>query len=196
MDMTFGLLTLVGQSTAATTFRSLRMIQFSLLLISRFTSHIYLYVGFTSIMTSKVIWFVLQAYWDWSWDELVAYDLPANIDYIYQQTGTQSIHYVGHSLVCVTYLLFLGVYSRDLIQWTDTETNIFVQGTLIMLASLSQHKLLSMLRSAALLCPIAYVNQMSSLVARDAAKIFVAEVNKFTEHIYLCWTVVDDDVLI
>lgn len=65
-----------------------------------------------------------------------------------------------------------------------------------MLASLSQHKLLSMLRSAALLCPIAYVNQMSSLVARDAAKIFVAEVNKFTEHIYLCWTVVDDDVLI
>ncbi|KAL2457711.1 Triacylglycerol lipase 2 [Abeliophyllum distichum] len=38
------------------------------------------------------------AYWNWSWDEMVAYDLPATFQYVYDQTG-QKLHYVGHSLV-------------------------------------------------------------------------------------------------
>ncbi|CAB4304584.1 unnamed protein product [Prunus armeniaca] len=38
------------------------------------------------------------AYWEWSWDELVAYDLPATFQYVHDQTG-QKIHYVGHSLI-------------------------------------------------------------------------------------------------
>lgn len=41
---------------------------------------------------------IIQAYWDWSWDELVAYDLPATFQYVLDQTG-QKLHYVGHSLV-------------------------------------------------------------------------------------------------
>ncbi|CAL5403399.1 unnamed protein product [Camellia sinensis] len=85
------------------------------------------------------------AYWDWSWDELVAYDLPATFNYVHAQTG-QNMHYVGHSL-----------------------------GTLIALAAFSQKKLVNMLRSAAMLSPIAYLGQMSSLLTRAAADAFLAE---------------------
>ncbi|KAJ9170008.1 hypothetical protein P3X46_018145 [Hevea brasiliensis] len=85
------------------------------------------------------------AYWDWSWDELVAYDLPATYKYVHVQTG-QKLHYVGHSL-----------------------------GTLIALASFSKSQVLNMLRSAALLCPIAYVGQMTSPLARNSAQNFLAE---------------------
>jgi hypothetical protein len=46
----------------------------------------------------------MQAFWNWSWDELVTYDLPAVFDYVFIQTG-QKINYVGHSLV-LHYLLF------------------------------------------------------------------------------------------
>ncbi|PQQ16159.1 triacylglycerol lipase 2-like [Prunus yedoensis var. nudiflora] len=73
------------------------------------------------------------AYWDWSWDELASHDLPAFFHYVNSQTG-QKLHYVGYSL-----------------------------GTLTALAAFSQEKLLNLLRSAALLAPIAYLGQMSSL---------------------------------
>ncbi|PON39299.1 Serine aminopeptidase [Parasponia andersonii] len=84
-------------------------------------------------------------YWNWSWDELVAYDLPATLQYVHEQTG-QKLHYVGHSL-----------------------------GTLIALAAFSEEQLLNMLRSAALLSPIAHVGQMTSPLARNAAENFFAE---------------------
>ncbi|XP_062152938.1 triacylglycerol lipase 2-like isoform X1 [Alnus glutinosa] len=85
------------------------------------------------------------AYWDWSWDELVAYDLPATFQYVHDQAG-QKLHYVGHSL-----------------------------GTLIALAAFSKDQLVNMLRSAALLSPIAYAGQMTSPIARNAADNFVGE---------------------
>ncbi|KAL1560848.1 hypothetical protein AAHA92_11017 [Salvia divinorum] len=84
-------------------------------------------------------------YWDWSWDELVAYDLPAMFDYIHNQTG-QKLHYVGHSL-----------------------------GTLMAFGAFSRHEVLNQVRSAALLSPIAYLGQMPSPLARAAADIFTAE---------------------
>ncbi|CAO2814213.1 unnamed protein product [Amaranthus hypochondriacus] len=87
-----------------------------------------------------------SAYWDWSWDELMTYDLPAIIQYIYDHTGEQKLHYVGHS-----------------------------QGTLIALTAFSQQKLLNMVRSAALLCPIAYLSRMTSPLAKNAAENFVTE---------------------
>ncbi|KAK6919294.1 AB-hydrolase lipase domain [Dillenia turbinata] len=86
------------------------------------------------------------AYWNWTWDELVAYDLSATVQYVQNQTG-QKLHYVGHSL-----------------------------GTLMALASFSQHNLLNMLRSAALLSPIAYLSQLPSPLVRAAADAFLAEV--------------------
>jgi len=44
------------------------------------------------------------------------------------------------------------------------------------LAALSQGQGLSMLRSAALLCPIAHMNQITSLVTKIAADTFIADV--------------------
>ncbi|XP_052177372.1 triacylglycerol lipase 2-like isoform X2 [Diospyros lotus] len=85
------------------------------------------------------------AYWNWSWDELVTYDLPATFQCVYDQTR-QKLHYVGHSL-----------------------------GTLIAFAAFSEKKLLNMLRSAALLSPIAFLGQMPSPLARAAADAFIAE---------------------
>lgn len=50
------------------------------------------------------------------------------------------------------------------------------QGTLTALASFSKGQLVSMLRSAALLSPIAYLGQMTSPLATNAADNFLAEV--------------------
>ncbi|XP_042494016.1 triacylglycerol lipase 2 [Macadamia integrifolia] len=85
-------------------------------------------------------------YWNWSWDELVDYDLPATFDFVYHQTG-QKLHYVGHSL-----------------------------GTLIALASFSEGKLVDKLRSAALLSPVAYLSHMTTSIGILAAKAFLGEI--------------------
>ncbi|KAJ4972828.1 hypothetical protein NE237_006002 [Protea cynaroides] len=87
-----------------------------------------------------------SAFWNWSWDELVDYELPATFDLVFNQTG-QKLHYVGHSL-----------------------------GTLIALASFSEGKLVDKVRSAALLSPIAYLSHMTSAIIVLAAKAFVGEI--------------------
>ncbi|KAM0011561.1 putative triacylglycerol lipase [Helianthus debilis subsp. tardiflorus] len=90
-----------------------------------------------------------EAYWDWTWDELAAYDLPATFQYVHTQTG-QKLHYVGHSL-----------------------------GTLIAMAAFSKGELVSMLRSAGLLSPVAYVGEITSPLGRNAAENFIAETLKW-----------------
>ncbi|KAL5581772.1 hypothetical protein UlMin_014214 [Ulmus minor] len=84
-------------------------------------------------------------FWNWSWDELAADDLPANVQYVHDQTR-QNLHYVGHS-----------------------------QGTLMALTAFSQRNLLNLIRSAALLSPVAYLSQMSTLLGRSVADTFLAE---------------------
>ncbi|XP_030953610.1 LOW QUALITY PROTEIN: triacylglycerol lipase 2-like [Quercus lobata] len=88
------------------------------------------------------------AFWNWSWDELVSFELPALFDYVYGQTG-QKINYVGHSL-----------------------------GTLTALASFSEGKLVNQLKSAALLSPIAYLSHMKTALGNIAAKSFVGEIGR------------------
>ncbi|XP_062105464.1 triacylglycerol lipase 2-like [Humulus lupulus] len=85
-------------------------------------------------------------FWNWSWDELVTFDLPAVFDHVYKETG-QKINYVGHSL-----------------------------GTLIALASFSEGRLVDQLKSAALLSPIAYLSHMTTALGVVAAKSFVGEI--------------------
>lgn len=100
-------------------------------------------LGHTSLISNN------SAYWDWSWDELVSYDLPASFQYVHDTTG-KKLHYVGHSL-----------------------------GTLMALAAFSQpqsqQKLLNKLRSAALLCPIADLAHTTSPIVKAAIDLFLAE---------------------
>ncbi|KAK1388236.1 hypothetical protein POM88_016414 [Heracleum sosnowskyi] len=85
-------------------------------------------------------------FWDWTWDALVAHDLPATIDFVFEQTG-QKVHYVGHSL-----------------------------GTLIALTSFSEGKQVDKVKSAALLSPIAYLNHMTTAFGVLATRAFVGEI--------------------
>ncbi|XP_039068194.1 triacylglycerol lipase 2-like isoform X1 [Hibiscus syriacus] len=85
-------------------------------------------------------------FWDWSWDELVTYDLPAVFDFVFNHTG-QKIHYIGHSL-----------------------------GTLIGLASFSEGHQADKLKSAAFLSPIAYLSHMKTALGVLAARAFVGEI--------------------
>ncbi|XP_023636867.1 triacylglycerol lipase 2 isoform X2 [Capsella rubella] len=86
-----------------------------------------------------------RAFWNWTWDELVSYDLPAMFDHIHSLTG-QKIHYLGHSL-----------------------------GTLIGFASFSEKGLVDKVRSAAMLSPIAYLSHMTTVIGDIAARSFIAE---------------------
>lgn len=85
-------------------------------------------------------------FWDWSWDEVASYDLPATFDFVYRQTG-QKMDYVGHSM-----------------------------GTLVALTSFAEGKLLDKLKSAAMLSPIAYLSHMTTALGVVAAKAFIGEI--------------------
>ncbi|RHN68989.1 putative triacylglycerol lipase [Medicago truncatula] len=100
-----------------------------------------------------------MAYWDWSWDELANYDLPASVQYVYNHTG-KKIHYASHS-----------------------------QGTLMAFVNLSQGKLLNMLRSAALLSPIAYMNPNPSKEISLVVGLFLTNV-RHTNKITLYLTII------
>ncbi|ODM97071.1 Lipase 3 [Orchesella cincta] len=39
-----------------------------------------------------------EAFWSFSWNELGTYDLPAAFDYVLENTGTDGLYYVGHSM--------------------------------------------------------------------------------------------------
>ncbi|XP_046395142.1 lipase 3-like [Ischnura elegans] len=48
--------------------------------------------------SSKNVGKTESQYWDFSWNEMGMYDLPAEIDYVIAQTGEEHMFYVGHSM--------------------------------------------------------------------------------------------------
>ncbi|KAI3876421.1 hypothetical protein MKW92_038148 [Papaver armeniacum] len=89
-------------------------------------------------------------YWDFSWDDMALSDLPAYINFVYKQTK-KKINYIGHS-----------------------------QGTIMALASFSlgpkaPDEVLTKLKAAALLSPVAYLSYMLDEFSRTVAKTFPAE---------------------
>ncbi|KAI3978024.1 hypothetical protein MKX01_032401 [Papaver californicum] len=86
-----------------------------------------------------------SVYWDWSWDELVQYDLPAFLGFVNQQTG-KKINYIGHSL-------------RTLMALAS-----FTLGTN------STCQVLDKLRAVALLSPVAYLSHMGNQMSVYASK--------------------------
>ncbi|KAF8044256.1 hypothetical protein BT93_A2291 [Corymbia citriodora subsp. variegata] len=85
-------------------------------------------------------------FWNWTWDELATFDLPATFDFIHEQTG-KKINYVGHSL-----------------------------GTLTALAALSEGRLVDKMQSAVLLSPIAYISHTTTALVLVMAKDYVGEI--------------------
>ncbi|KAG0631120.1 hypothetical protein M758_1G228500 [Ceratodon purpureus] len=84
-----------------------------------------------------------REYWDWTWDELAEYDLPAMLEFVMTTTGSK-VFYVGHS-----------------------------QGTIMGLASFSQPVVTDMLAAAALLSPITYLDHISSNFINAAAHHYI-----------------------
>ena len=41
--------------------------------------------------------YTMTEYWEYSWEEIALYDLPAMIDHILAQTGRRTLYYIGHS---------------------------------------------------------------------------------------------------
>ncbi|BBN12384.1 lysosomal acid lipase/cholesteryl ester hydrolase [Marchantia polymorpha subsp. ruderalis] len=87
-------------------------------------------------------------YWDWSWDELAAYDLPAMLEFVYKITG-RKVLYVGHS-----------------------------QGTIMGLAAFTQDKVGEFVAAAALLSPITYLNHINSAFLNVAAHYYIEKMVK------------------
>jgi pimeloyl-ACP methyl ester carboxylesterase len=61
-------------------------------------------------------------FWNWSWDEMAKYDLPATIKLVLQQTGLRTISYVGHSQGTAT---GWAAFSRDY-EGIAARINLFV----------------------------------------------------------------------
>eukprot|EP01018_Ginkgo_biloba_P015396 Gb_14892 [translate_table: standard] len=73
-----------------------------------------------------------KAFWDWSWEELAGRDLPDMIEFVHSATGSK-VYYVGHS-----------------------------QGTIMAFAAFTQPVVVNMIAAAALLCPISYLDHITS----------------------------------
>ncbi|RAL48568.1 hypothetical protein DM860_018310 [Cuscuta australis] len=85
-------------------------------------------------------------FWDWSWQELALYDLAEMTRYVYSITNSK-VSIVGHS-----------------------------QGTIISLAALTQPNIVEMVEAAALLCPISYLDHMTSTFVLRMVKMYLDEV--------------------
>lgn len=52
----------------------------------------------------------LSQYWDFSWDEMIKYDVKANIDYVKLMTGYEKVVYFGHSQGTIIYFMGYTVF--------------------------------------------------------------------------------------
>ena len=68
--------------------------------LSQSLLHAFMSMNFTFVWLIMNLFFDLnlQEFWDWSWDELAAYDLPSMIELVYDVTKTQ-IYFLAHSQV-------------------------------------------------------------------------------------------------
>jgi pimeloyl-ACP methyl ester carboxylesterase len=89
-----------------------------------------------------------SSYWDFTWQNMSVYDLPAAFEYISTFTG-QSINYIGHS-----------------------------QGTAIMFEALARRDpvILGSLEKYFALGPIGWVNHVTSPILTDASKLKIGEI--------------------
>lgn len=95
--------------------------------------------GHTTIPSSD------RKYWDWTWDDIAEFDLPALLLHVAGVTLEPRVFFIGHS-----------------------------QGTLIALAGAMQNPIVAgHVAAAALLCPVAHFGHMRSAFAHAASQIFL-----------------------
>ncbi|XP_047995332.1 lipase 1-like [Leguminivora glycinivorella] len=49
------------------------------------------------------------SFWNFSWDEMGRYDIPAYLDYILELTGQEKVHYIGHSQGSTSFLVAMSM---------------------------------------------------------------------------------------
>ncbi|CAA0807485.1 Triacylglycerol lipase 1 [Striga hermonthica] len=86
-----------------------------------------------------------KKFWDWSWQELALYDLGEMIRYVYSETSSKVL-VVGHS-----------------------------QGTIMSLAAFTQSDIVKMVKAAALLCPISYLEHVTAPFVLRLVKMHLDE---------------------
>jgi len=92
-----------------------------------------------------------KEFWEFTWDDMARYDLPALIEYVVASTGVAQVSYVGHS-----------------------------QGTIQAFAAFSQNQTLSAkVNYFGALAPVAYVNNAKGLLLHAMADFDVANVLNF-----------------
>ncbi|MCO5608101.1 hypothetical protein L7F22_062307 [Adiantum nelumboides] len=85
-------------------------------------------------------------FWNWDWDDLVSQDLPSMLRFVHLQTN-QLIYFVGYS-----------------------------QGTMTAFAAFTQNEVAGLIKKAAMLSPIAYLNHVTSPVASIVSWLFLDKV--------------------
>lgn len=60
-------------------------------------------------------------YWDFTWDEMAQYDLPAMLKHMMKVTGEDQFHYIGHSMGTLTYYTACNYH-----QWIANATKLMV----------------------------------------------------------------------
>lgn len=87
----------------------------------------------------------MPAFWQFSWDEMAAYDVPAVVDFVRNATGSATVAYVGHS-----------------------------QGTTMAFGALAtQPRMRAAIRPYVALAPVAYVHQSPSKLLHTLANLDV-----------------------
>lgn len=86
---------------------------------------------------------LLPPFWDFSWNEIAIYDMPAMFDYVRYTTGVDNFHYVGHSQGTTVYFVLMSTIPR----YNDV------------------------IKTAHLLAPVGYMNHMRSPLALVAAPL-------------------------
>ncbi|XP_074340628.1 triacylglycerol lipase 2-like isoform X1 [Apium graveolens] len=89
---------------------------------------------------------LLVDYWDFTFSEMGKYDLPANLNFVYQQTG-QKVHYIGHS-----------------------------QGTTMMFAGFNEWRVEERVKSLTMLSPAVFLNHMPFGLVKIVAKAYIGEI--------------------
>ena len=104
-------------------------------------------------------------FWEFSWDEMAKYDLPAFINFIIEETSVEKIYYVGHSQVrfSLPFLCYLLLIIGLLV------TFYLTQGAAMIMAQLnSDPDLRSRVAAIAALAPIAFLKNIRSPIYRIA----------------------------